>query len=128
MVASTSRQTHPYPWPYDLKVPEKLSKTMPVVAPAMICVLPCASSRPNFPRRCPGFPLPPGTGIRYEWLVKPFSTGTPTPEEAPSFSWRTNAKMSDGGSHSLHRPVISYIFWSSSSTFSEIKIFIRVRD
>ena len=28
---------------------------------------------------------------RYEWLVRPSSVGTCTPQEAPSFAWRTNA-------------------------------------
>jgi len=27
---------------------------------------------------------------RYEWLVRPYSPGTFTLEEAPSFAWRTN--------------------------------------
>jgi hypothetical protein len=26
----------------------------------------------------------------YEWLVRPYSVGTLTPQEAPSFAWRTN--------------------------------------
>src|SRR5262249_48604046 len=29
---------------------------------------------------------------RYEWLVRPCSAGTCTPQEAPSFAWRTNAQ------------------------------------
>jgi len=29
---------------------------------------------------------------RYEWLVRPYSAGTCTRQEAPSFAWRTNAK------------------------------------
>jgi hypothetical protein len=29
---------------------------------------------------------------RYEWLVRPSSVGTCTPQEAPSFAWRTNAQ------------------------------------
>jgi hypothetical protein len=28
---------------------------------------------------------------RYEWLVRPYSAGTCTLQEAPSFAWRTNA-------------------------------------
>jgi hypothetical protein len=27
---------------------------------------------------------------RYEWLVRPYSPGTSTLEEAPSFAWRPN--------------------------------------
>jgi hypothetical protein len=27
---------------------------------------------------------------RYEWLAKPYSAGTPTRQETPSFAWRTN--------------------------------------
>jgi len=27
---------------------------------------------------------------RYEWLVRPYSTGTFTLQETPSFAWRTN--------------------------------------
>jgi hypothetical protein len=33
---------------------------------------------------------------RYEWLVKPYSAGTRTPQEAPSFAWRTNVVFSCG--------------------------------
>ena len=29
---------------------------------------------------------------RYEWLVRPYSAGTCTLQEAPSFAWRTNAR------------------------------------
>ena len=28
---------------------------------------------------------------RYGWLVKPYPVGTSTPQEAPSFAWRTTA-------------------------------------
>jgi len=31
---------------------------------------------------------------RYEWLVRPYSTGTFTLKEAPSFAWRTNGLAS----------------------------------
>ena len=31
---------------------------------------------------------------RYEWVVSPYSAGTFTPQEAPSCTWRTNAKLS----------------------------------
>ena len=31
---------------------------------------------------------------RYEWLVRPYSAGTCTLQEAPSFAWRTNARAS----------------------------------
>src|SRR6185503_17529058 len=30
---------------------------------------------------------------RYEWLVRPYSAGTLTLQEAPSFAWRTNAAV-----------------------------------
>src|SRR5215813_7810868 len=35
---------------------------------------------------------------RYEWLVRPYSAGTFTPQEAPSFAWRTNAFASAAAS------------------------------
>ena len=33
---------------------------------------------------------PYGCNTRYEWLVRPFSTGTCTQSETPSFPWRTD--------------------------------------
>ena len=56
------------------------------VSPA-VYVIPCVRFicyvrlRLTPPRRC---------NTRYEWLVRPFSAGTPTLQEAPSFSWRTS--------------------------------------
>ena len=37
-----------------------------------------------------GFRLLYNCNTRYEWLVRPYSPGTSTMEEAPSFAWRTN--------------------------------------
>jgi hypothetical protein len=37
-----------------------------------------------------GFRLLYNCNTRYEWLVRPYSPGTSTLEEAPSFAWRTN--------------------------------------
>jgi hypothetical protein len=38
--------------------------------------------------------LPPSLcNTRYEWLVRPYSAGTFTPQEAPSFAWRTNESV-----------------------------------
>ena len=34
---------------------------------------------------------------RYGWLVKPYPVGTSTPQEAPSFAWRTTAPRITGG-------------------------------
>src|SRR5260370_42289251 len=34
-------------------------------------------------------PPPHGCNTRYEWLVRPCSTGTSTQSETPSFSWRS---------------------------------------
>jgi hypothetical protein len=34
---------------------------------------------------------PHGCNTRYEWLVSPYSTGTFTQSETPSFAWRTSA-------------------------------------
>ena len=34
---------------------------------------------------------PYGCNTRYEWLVRPYSTGTFTQSETPSFAWRTSA-------------------------------------
>src|SRR5215210_6672193 len=33
---------------------------------------------------------PHGCNTRYEWLVRPYSTGTFTLSETPSFAWRTS--------------------------------------
>jgi len=30
---------------------------------------------------------------RYEWLVRPYSAGTFTLQETPSFAWRTNVEL-----------------------------------
>jgi hypothetical protein len=30
---------------------------------------------------------------RYGWLVRPYPVGTSTPQETPSFAWRTNARL-----------------------------------
>ena len=30
---------------------------------------------------------------RYGWLVRPYLVGTSTPQETPSFAWRTNARF-----------------------------------
>jgi hypothetical protein len=48
--------------------------------------------------------LPPSLcNTRYEWLVRPYSAGTFTPQEAPSFAWRTNGPSSPG-----RRPILVF--------------------
>ena len=39
-------------------------------------------------------PPPHGCNTRYEWLVRPYSTGTFTQLETPSFAWRTRVQTS----------------------------------
>src|SRR5882724_2557220 len=39
---------------------------------------------------------PHGCNTRYEWLVRPYSTGTSTPPETPSFAWRTSVLICRG--------------------------------
>ena len=54
-------------------------------------------------RLCPGFPfrasktcipeplhVRPSRNTRYGWVANPFPTGTFTPQDTPSFAWRTN--------------------------------------
>jgi hypothetical protein len=43
-------------------------------------------------------PPPHGCNTRYDWLVRPYSTGTFTQSETPSFSWRTGGTFIDSGS------------------------------
>ena len=58
---------------------------------------------PFRPTECPVYASHASFGVRhllhicntrYEWLVRPYSMGTFTPQEAPSFAWRTNAAAS----------------------------------
>jgi hypothetical protein len=53
-------------------------------------VLPCV----RLNRYVRAFDSPPhGCNTRYEWLVRPCSTGTLTQSETPSFAWRTSQWM-----------------------------------
>ena len=52
-------------------------------------VIPCV--RFNRFVRCIDSP-PHGCNTRYEWLVRPYSTGTFTQSETPSFTWRTSQR------------------------------------
>jgi len=49
---------------------------------------------------------------RYEWLVKPYSTGTFTRPEAPSFAWRTN-DVHQPRSRLARRWPTSFLYFSS---------------
>ena len=40
-----------------------------------------------------GMSVPAGRNTRHRWLARPYQTGTCTPQEAPSFAWRTNIKL-----------------------------------
>jgi hypothetical protein len=55
------------------------------------CVIPCV----RFSRFVRLLTSPPhGCNTRYEWLVSPYSTGTFTQPETPSFAWRTSVPIS----------------------------------
>src|SRR5258705_13434211 len=44
-------------------------------------------------------PPPHGCNTRYDWLVRPYSTGTFTQLETPSFSWRSSEMFIATGIH-----------------------------
>ena len=53
------------------------------------CVIPCV----RFNRFVRPLTSPPhGCNTRYDWLVRPYSTGTLTQLETPSFAWRTRVQ------------------------------------
>jgi hypothetical protein len=66
------------------------------------CGLPCGLRDPCVRLRCYVrlIALPPHIcNTRYEWLVRPYSAGTCTPQETPSFAWRSGWKrVAPGGS------------------------------
>jgi hypothetical protein len=49
-----------------------------------------------FVRSCPHLlnDLPSSCSTRYGWVVSPYPEGTFTPQETPSFAWRTNENVS----------------------------------
>src|SRR5216684_3045127 len=95
------RQPHPYgcsvlasgtlrPSPSALLLLTRLYQASETAVSPTACVIPCV----RFNRFVRLLTSPPhGCNTRYEWLVSPYSTGTSTQSETPSFAWRTNVSI-----------------------------------
>ena len=63
----------------------------------------CDSLRTLQPFRSALTSPPDGCNTRYEWLASPYSTGTFTQPETPSFAWRTSEILIVGDNDKNHQ-------------------------
>src|SRR6266403_788391 len=88
---SVSASGTPTPSPSALSVLTRLYQASESAVSLTAYVIPCV----RFNRFVRLLTSPPhGCNTRYEWLVRPCSTGTFTQSETPSFTWRTGVSRS----------------------------------
>ena len=94
------------PSPSALLLLTRLYQASEGAVPLTACVIPCV----RFNRFVRLLTSPPhGCNTRYEWLVRPYSTGTFTQSETPSFAWRTSGLISGSSLRHLRGLCVSVV-------------------